>query len=50
MVGTPNSRRLGTPSARLGILGGNARRESGKVGGVIPINYVALSKDDRSGG
>ncbi|KAL8546983.1 hypothetical protein ACS0TY_006632 [Phlomoides rotata] len=47
MVGTPNNRRLGTPAARLGISGGNGRRDSGKVGAVIPINYVALSKDDR---
>ncbi|KAH6819134.1 microtubule-associated protein 65-5 [Perilla frutescens var. frutescens] len=45
---TPNSRRLGTP-ARFGASGGNGRRESGKVGGVIPINYVALSKEDRGG-
>lgn len=48
MAGTPN-RRLGTPSARLGISGGNGRRDSGKVGAVIPINYVALSKEDRGG-
>lgn len=48
MVATPNSRRVGTPSARL-ISGQKERRECGKVGGVIPINYVALPKDDRGG-
>lgn len=46
MAATPNSRRVGTP-ARFGVSGGNGRRESGKVGTVIPINYVALSKDER---
>ncbi|KAI3445184.1 hypothetical protein Pfo_001849 [Paulownia fortunei] len=46
MVATPNTRRVGTP-ARLGISGGKDRRDSGKVGSVIPINYVALQKDDR---
>ncbi|KAK6119185.1 hypothetical protein DH2020_047079 [Rehmannia glutinosa] len=49
MVATPNSRRVGTPSARLGVSAGKDRRDSGKVGTVIPINYVALSKDDRGG-
>ncbi|KAL0397375.1 UNVERIFIED_CONTAM: microtubule-associated protein 5 [Sesamum calycinum] len=47
MVATPNSRRVGIPSARHGISSGKDRRDSGKAGGVIPINYVALSKDDR---
>ncbi|KAL0464235.1 UNVERIFIED_CONTAM: microtubule-associated protein 5 [Sesamum latifolium] len=47
MVSTPNSRRVGVPSARHGISSGKDRRDSGKAGGVIPINYVALSKDDR---
>ncbi|KAL6563019.1 hypothetical protein OROHE_005606 [Orobanche hederae] len=42
MVGTPNSRRAGTPWARPG----KDRRES-RVGTVIPINYVALQKEDR---
>ncbi|GFP93936.1 65-kda microtubule-associated protein 5 [Phtheirospermum japonicum] len=43
MVGTPNSRRTGTPWTRPG----KDRRESGRVGTVIPINYVALQKEDR---
>ncbi|KAK4476669.1 hypothetical protein RD792_015829 [Penstemon davidsonii] len=48
MIATPNSRRLGTPSvARFGISSGKERRENGKVASVIPINYVALPKDDR---
>ncbi|KAG8391074.1 hypothetical protein BUALT_Bualt01G0150000 [Buddleja alternifolia] len=46
MVSTPNSRR---GSARLGVSGGKDRRDSGKAGTVIPINYVALPKDDRGG-
>ncbi|CAK9145945.1 unnamed protein product [Ilex paraguariensis] len=45
MVGTPNSRRSGTPSARHGISGGKERRDSGKAGNVIPVNYVAIAKD-----
>ncbi|EYU26921.1 hypothetical protein ABFS82_02G107900 [Erythranthe guttata] len=49
MVATPNSRRVGTPSSRFGISGGKDRRDSGKVATVIPINYVALPKDDRGG-
>ncbi|GER44331.1 microtubule associated family protein [Striga asiatica] len=43
MVSTPNSRRVGTPWARPT----KDRRESGRVGTVIPINYVALQKEDR---
>ncbi|KAL6493811.1 hypothetical protein OROGR_031720 [Orobanche gracilis] len=42
MVGTPNSRRAGTPWSRPG----KDRRES-RLGTVIPINYVALQKEDR---
>ncbi|XP_073311976.1 65-kDa microtubule-associated protein 5 [Primulina huaijiensis] len=47
MVATPNGRRLRIPSANLGISGGKDKRDSGKAGSVIPINYVALPKDDR---
>ncbi|XP_042065049.1 65-kDa microtubule-associated protein 5 [Salvia splendens] len=46
MASTPNSRRMGTP-ARFGVSGGNGRRDNVKVGGVIPINYVALAKEER---
>ncbi|KAL2514737.1 microtubule-associated protein 65-5 [Forsythia ovata] len=42
MVATPNSRRV--ESARHGISGGREQRDSVKA---IPINYVALPKDDR---
>ncbi|EPS61295.1 hypothetical protein M569_13500 [Genlisea aurea] len=43
---TPNGRRFGTPSSHLGISAGRERRESSaKV--MIPVNYVALPKDDR---
>ncbi|KAK3022576.1 hypothetical protein RJ639_047554 [Escallonia herrerae] len=45
MAGTPH-RRTGTPAARHGVSGGKERRDSGKVGNVIPVNYVALPKDD----
>lgn len=47
MATTPNSRRVATTPARFGVSGGSGRRESGKVGSVIPINYVALSKGER---
>ncbi|KAL7204777.1 hypothetical protein ACSBR2_017814 [Camellia fascicularis] len=43
---TPIVRRVGTPSARHRISGGKERRDSGKVGTVIPVNYVAIQKDD----
>ncbi|CAL5330543.1 unnamed protein product [Camellia sinensis] len=43
---TPIGRRVGTPSARHRISGGKERRDSGKVGTVIPVNYVAIQKDD----
>lgn len=43
MVGTPNARRIGTPSGRLGISGSKDRRDSARV---IPVNFVALAKDD----
>uniref|UniRef100_A0A2N9EN54 Uncharacterized protein n=1 Tax=Fagus sylvatica TaxID=28930 RepID=A0A2N9EN54_FAGSY len=46
MVGTPTGRRLATPSGRHGISAGKERRESGRVNNIIPLNYVALPKDD----
>lgn len=42
MVGTP-ARRIGTPSGRMGISGSKDRRDSTRV---IPVNFVALAKDD----
>jgi len=46
MVGTPVARRVATPSGRLGISGSKERRDSIRVGGLIPVNFVALPKDD----
>lgn len=49
MAGTPVGGRAGTPSARRGVSNGKEKKNGGKV--VVPINYVAFSKDDsRSGG
>ncbi|KAJ4720439.1 65-kDa microtubule-associated protein 5-like [Melia azedarach] len=45
VLGTPIGRRLTTPSSRHGI-SGKERRESMRVTKPIPLNYVALSKDD----
>ncbi|KGN51608.1 65-kDa microtubule-associated protein 5 [Cucumis sativus] len=44
MLGTPG-RRIGTPG-RYGFSGSKDRRESGRVPNIIPVNYVALPKDD----
>lgn len=46
IAGTPTSRRLLTPSGRHGTSGGKERRESGRLNPIIPVNYVALPKDD----
>ncbi|KAG4960002.1 hypothetical protein JHK87_036635 [Glycine soja] len=47
ILGTPTGRRmLSTPSGRHGNSGGKDRRESGRVNSIIPVNYVALPKDD----
>lgn len=45
-VGTPIGRRVMTPSGRIGFSGTKEHRESGRVNNVIPLNYVALQKDD----
>ncbi|XP_021896804.1 65-kDa microtubule-associated protein 5-like [Carica papaya] len=45
-VGTPVGRRMGTPLSRHGLSTGKERRESGRVNQAIPLNYVALPKDD----
>lgn len=44
MAGTPVGRRMGTPSTRHGVSSGKEKKDGGKV--VVPINYVAISKDD----
>jgi protein regulator of cytokinesis 1 len=46
MAGTPTGRRLTTPSGRQGVSTGKERRESGRANYMIPVNYVALQKDD----
>ncbi|XP_059429033.1 65-kDa microtubule-associated protein 5 isoform X1 [Corylus avellana] len=46
MVGTPTGRRVTTPSGRHGISAAKERRESGRATNMIPVNYVALPKDD----
>ncbi|XP_062174627.1 65-kDa microtubule-associated protein 5 isoform X1 [Alnus glutinosa] len=46
MVGTPTGRRLMTPSGRHGVSATKERRESGRANYMIPVNYVALQKDD----
>ncbi|KAH9686479.1 65-kDa microtubule-associated protein 5 [Citrus sinensis] len=46
MAGTPVGRRFTTPSGRHVISGGKERRESIRVTKPIPLNYVALPKDD----
>ncbi|GMH05079.1 hypothetical protein Nepgr_006919 [Nepenthes gracilis] len=43
-VGTPTARRAATPSGR--ISGSRERRDGGKVGAGMLVNYVALPKDD----
>ncbi|XP_020202450.1 65-kDa microtubule-associated protein 5 [Cajanus cajan] len=45
-VGTPIGRRMLTPSGHHRTSGGKDRRESGRVNNIIPVNYVALPKDD----
>ncbi|KAG8480682.1 hypothetical protein CXB51_025272 [Gossypium anomalum] len=46
MVGTPTSRRVSTPSGKHGVSNLKERRETGRVNNVIPLNFVALPKDD----
>ncbi|XP_019434764.1 PREDICTED: 65-kDa microtubule-associated protein 5 [Lupinus angustifolius] len=46
IAGTPTGRRLFTSSGRYGTSGEKERRESSRVNHIIPVNYVALPKDD----
>ncbi|XP_058745706.1 65-kDa microtubule-associated protein 5-like [Vicia villosa] len=46
IAGTPTGRRVQTPSSRYGTSGAKDRRESGRMNNIIPVNYVALPKDD----
>ncbi|KAG7948591.1 hypothetical protein I3843_13G015100 [Carya illinoinensis] len=45
VVGTPTGRRVTTPSGRQGISAGKEHRD-GRINNIIPVNYVALPKDD----
>ncbi|KAL5994705.1 hypothetical protein ACLOJK_024758 [Asimina triloba] len=44
--GTPASRSATTPSTRHGVSFGKDRKDGGKAAAAIPVNYVALAKDD----
>ncbi|XP_058761657.1 65-kDa microtubule-associated protein 5-like [Vicia villosa] len=46
IAGTPTGRRGQTLSSRYGTSGAKDRRESGRMNNIIPVNYVALPKDD----
>ncbi|XP_042489041.1 65-kDa microtubule-associated protein 5 isoform X2 [Macadamia integrifolia] len=46
IIGTPTGRRMATPSGHHVISAGKERKDNGKIGAVIPVNYVALPKDD----
>lgn len=46
LAGTPVNRRMGTPSTRYGVSDTKERRDRNRIGTVIPINYVALPKED----
>ncbi|KAL5539558.1 hypothetical protein UlMin_045319 [Ulmus minor] len=48
MATTPMNRRGGTPLGRLGVSAVKDRKESARVNSIIPVNYVALPKDDPS--
>ncbi|XXG50578.1 hypothetical protein AAC387_Pa02g4563 [Persea americana] len=45
-AGTPTGRRVSTPTPRHGVLAGKERKDGGRTAMVIPVNYVALPKDD----
>ncbi|KAJ8646333.1 hypothetical protein MRB53_008081 [Persea americana] len=45
-AGTPTGRRVSTPTPRHGVLAGKERKDGGRAAMVIPVNYVALPKDD----
>lgn len=45
-AGTPTGRRVSTPTSRHGATAGKERKDGVKTAMVIPVNYVALPKDD----
>ncbi|GMI80221.1 hypothetical protein HRI_001691400 [Hibiscus trionum] len=46
MVGTPTARRISTPASKHGVSSLKERREIGRVNNAIPLNFVALPKED----
>ncbi|KAE8670629.1 65-kDa microtubule-associated protein 1 [Hibiscus syriacus] len=46
MVGTPTGRRISTPAGKHAVSGLKERRETGRANNVIPLNFVALPKED----
>ncbi|KAK7317386.1 hypothetical protein RJT34_01559 [Clitoria ternatea] len=46
LLGTPVGHRNRNLSSRYATSGGKERRESSRVNSIIPVNYVALPKDD----
>ncbi|KAE8717876.1 hypothetical protein F3Y22_tig00110020pilonHSYRG00207 [Hibiscus syriacus] len=46
MVGTPTGRRVSTLAGKHGVSSLKERRETGRVNNVIPLNFVALPKED----
>ncbi|GMI70123.1 microtubule-associated protein 65-5 [Hibiscus trionum] len=46
MVGTPTGRRTSTPIGKHPVSSLKERRETGRANNVIPLNFVALAKED----
>ncbi|KAE8683192.1 65-kDa microtubule-associated protein 5 [Hibiscus syriacus] len=46
MVGTATGRRISTPAGKHAVSGLKERRETGRANNVIPLNFVALPKED----
>ncbi|KAK8662048.1 hypothetical protein V6N13_091636 [Hibiscus sabdariffa] len=46
MVGTPTGRRISTPAGKHGVSTLKERRETSRVNNAIPLNFVALPKED----
>ncbi|KAK8595361.1 hypothetical protein V6N13_016735 [Hibiscus sabdariffa] len=46
MVGTPTGRRVSTPVGKHPVSSLKERRETGRANNVIPLNFVALPKED----
>ncbi|GMI80436.1 microtubule-associated protein 65-5 [Hibiscus trionum] len=46
MVGTPTGRRVSTPAGKHGVSSLKERKETSRVNNAIPLNFVALPKED----